>query len=55
MTADSRWTSNTDFKILCSKQHQVFGKFTGKAVLDDGTVLDVKDFFGFAEKVFNKW
>lgn len=47
--------SNTDFKILCSKQHQVFGKFTGKAVLDDGTVLELKDFFGFAEKVFNKW
>ena len=47
--------SDTDFKILCSKQHQVFGKFTGKAVLDDGTVLELKDFFGFAEKVFNKW
>jgi hypothetical protein len=47
--------SNTDFKILCSDQNQVFGKFTGKAVLDDGTVLEVKDFFGFAEKVYNKW
>ena len=38
-----------------SDQHQVFGRFTGKAVLDDGTVLEVKDFFGFAEKVKNKW
>lgn len=38
-----------------SLQHQVFGKFTGKAVLDDGTVLDVKDFFGFAEDVQNNW
>lgn len=47
--------SNTDFKILCSIQHQVFGKFTGKAVLDDGTEIKIKDFFGFAEKVFNKW
>jgi len=47
--------SDTDFKILCSKQHQVFGHFTGKAVLDDGTELEIKDFFGFAEKVFNKW
>ena len=47
--------SDTDFKVLCSKQHQVFGRFTGKAVLDDGTELKLENFFGFAEKVFNKW
>ena len=47
--------SKTDVGLICSDQHQVFGRFTGKAVLDDGTVLDVKDFFGFAEKVKNKW
>lgn len=45
----------TDVKIICSDQHQVFGKFNGKAVLDDGTVIEVHDFLGFAEKVFNKW
>ena len=38
-----------------SLQHQVFGRFTGKCVLDDGTVLEVKDFFGFAEDVINNW
>ena len=47
--------ANTDFKVLCSVQYQVFGRFSGKAVLDDGRVLAVKNFFGFAEKVFNKW
>ena len=47
--------SNTDFVILGSNQHQVFGKFTGSAILDDGTKIDVKDFVGFAEKVSNKW
>lgn len=47
--------SCTDVKIICSDQHQVFGRFSGKAVLDDGTVIEVKDFLGFAEKVFNKW
>ena len=47
--------SCTDFKLLKSDQHQVFGRFTGKAVLDDGTVLEIRDFFGFAEKVENKW
>ena len=47
--------SNTDFKVLKSDQHQVFGRFTGTAVLDDGTRLEVKDLLGFAEKVENKW
>ena len=47
--------SNTDFVVLGSDQHQVFGKFSGRAVLDDGTVLGIKDFMGFAEKVSNKW
>ncbi|MBQ0018326.1 MAG: DUF2804 domain-containing protein [Clostridiales bacterium] len=47
--------SCTDVKLIKSDQHQVFGKFTGKAVLDDGSVIEVKDFMGFAEKVENKW
>lgn len=47
--------SCTDVKLIKSDQHQVFGCFTGKAVLDDGTVLEVKDLPGFAEKVINKW
>ena len=41
--------------FLCSDQHQVFGHFTGRALLDDGTELYLKDFLGFAEKVYNKW
>ena len=47
--------SCTDVLVIKSDQHQVFGKFTGKAVLDDGTVIEVKDMPGFAEKVENKW
>lgn len=47
--------SCTDFKILKSDQNQVFGRFTGRAVLDDGTEVIVKDLLGFAEKVENKW
>ncbi len=44
-----------DAKLMCSIQHQVFGRFTGKAILDDGTVIELKDEIGFAEKVHNKW
>ena len=47
--------SKTDVKLICSDQHQVFGKFSGTATLDDGTVIEVQDFLGFAEKVYNKW
>ena len=47
--------SDTNVLLVRSNQHQVFGKFTGKAVLDDGTVLEIKDITGFAEKVYNKW
>lgn len=46
---------NSSFLFISSNQHQVFGKYSGKAVLDDGTVLELKDFMGFAEKVTNKW
>ena len=45
----------TDFQVLKSDQHQVFGCFTGECVLDDGTALSFRDFPGFAEQVENKW
>jgi len=35
--------------------HQVFGTFSGTAVLDDGTALDVKNLFAFAEYAVNRW
>ena len=47
--------SCADVKLIKSDQHQVFGRFTGKAVLDNGTVVEFADFPGFAEKVSNKW
>ena len=47
--------ARTDFKLLKSDQHQVFGRFSGTAVLDDGTRLEIRELMGFAEKVENKW
>lgn len=38
-----------------SLQSQVFGTFPGKVVLDDGTVLQVNNLFGFAEDALNWW
>lgn len=35
--------------------HQVFGRFHGKAVLDDGSVLEIRDLPAFAEHAVNNW
>ena len=47
--------SNANVIVISSNQHQVFGKFAGTMVLDDGTKIKLKNFMGFAEKVVNKW
>ena len=47
--------ANLDFKVIVSDQHQVFGKMSGTAVLDDGTKIEIKDVMCFAEKVHNKY
>lgn len=45
----------TNAGVLKSDQHQVFGRFNGRAVLDDGTALEIRELMGFAEKVVNRW
>ena len=47
--------SNTNLLIIKSNQHQVFGKFSGKVILDNGKEIQVNNFTGFAEKVINRW
>ncbi len=48
-------SAKTDLFVICSDQHQVFGKFSGTVILDDGRKLAIRDLMGFAEKVRNKW
>lgn len=47
--------SATDLGVLRSVQHQVFGRFSGEVVLDDGERLAIRDLLGFAEEVENRW
>ena len=47
--------SDTNALLIRSNQHQVFGKYSGVAVLDDGTKIEFHDLLGFAEKVYNRW
>ena len=41
--------------LVISDQHQVFGTFTGTAVLDDGSTLELVGLRGFAERVHNRY
>lgn len=47
--------AKTSALVVVTDQHQVFGKMTGKAVLDDGRVLEIKDLMCFAEDVHNRY
>lgn len=46
-----------DFEMgqIRSSQHQVFGRFSGCVILDDGARLEIRDLIGFAEEVQNHW
>lgn len=48
-------SAKLDFKVIITDQHQVFGKMSGTAILDDGTKIEVRDMMCFAEKVHNKY
>ena len=41
--------------LFRSDQHQVFGRFSGTAILDNGKEKTIRNLTGFAEKVRNKW
>ena len=47
--------AKTNALIIESDQHQVFGRMSGKAVLDDGRELRIKDVLCFAEDVHNRY
>ena len=47
--------ARTSALIILTDQHQVFGRMSGRAVLDDGTVIEVKDLMCFAEDVHNRY
>ncbi|MBR3244849.1 MAG: DUF2804 domain-containing protein, partial [Parasporobacterium sp.] len=48
-------SAKLDYKVLISDQHQVFGKMSGRAVLDDGKEILFHDIMCFAEKVHNRY
>ncbi len=65
ITSDGRFNMNffpvfdnkTDLSMgpVSQHSHQVFGKLFGKAILDDGTELNIDNLTVFAERVHNKY
>ena len=49
------YTNLLPLNLFGMKTHQVHGLWSGKAVLDDGTELNIKDMYAFCEKVHNKF
>lgn len=41
--------------VLAFIPHQVFGRFSGRLILDDGSPIDIINVMGFAERVVNRW
>jgi len=47
--------TNLNVGLLKMVTNQVYGKWNGKVILDDGKELAIKDMDAFCEKVYNKW
>ncbi|NIW45048.1 MAG: DUF2804 family protein [candidate division Zixibacteria bacterium] len=47
--------ATTNLGIIQSEVHQMFGRYSGSLVLDDGAQLEVSDLIGFAEEHHAKW
>jgi len=45
----------TNLGIIFSEVHQMFGRYNGRAVADNGEEIQIKDLIGFAEEHHAKW
>lgn len=49
------YTSSRVAGVIGNKCHQVFGKWSGTAILDDGKIIEIKDVIAFCEHSDNRW
>jgi hypothetical protein len=47
--------AKTDALILASEVHQMFGRYSGQVVTDQGETIQIKDLTGFAEEHHARW
>lgn len=48
-------TARTNLGIIFSEVHQMFGRYNGRVILDDGSPLQITDLIGFAEEHRARW
>jgi hypothetical protein len=48
-------TAKTNLGIITSEVHQMFGRYNGRVILDDGKPLEIHDSIGFAEEHHARW
>ena len=48
-------TARTNLGIIFSEVHQMFGRYNGRVILDDGSPLEIRDLIGFAEEHHARW
>ena len=48
-------TARTNLGIIFSEVHQLFGRYDGDVILDDGQKLEIHDLIGFAEEHRARW
>lgn len=48
-------TARTNLGVIVSEVHQMFGRYAGQVVLDDGQPLEIRDLIGFAEEHRARW
>ena len=57
LTMKPFYDHHSDLNVLVMRMHshQVHGLWSGTVTLDDGTVLEINDFYAFCEYVENRW
>ena len=48
-------TAQTNLGVIFSEVHQMFGRYNGGMILDDGSPLKIHDLIGFAEEHHARW
>ena len=47
--------AQTDLKVIFSEVHQMFGRYNGQVVTDDGEEIQIDNLIGFAEEHHARW
>jgi len=47
--------AQTDLKLIYSEVHQMFGRYSGRVVTDEGSVVQIENLVGFAEEHQARW